>query len=234
MGGKLFVVGTPIGNLDDVTYRAVDVFASVSIVVCEDTRVTSRLVNSLSDKHEFAPSIKYISYNDFNAKKQWKNIVDMIESGEKIALVSDAGMPTLSDPGYRVIRGCYDCELDVEIIPGVSSITTALTASGLGGESFIFVGFLPKKIGKRTKEIVRIKEAFGLFDDLRVVLFVTPHRLIKDLNSIAETLGGNCRAVLMREMTKKFEERFEGSVSELRDLAGEKKLRGEMVLVISK
>lgn len=234
MSGKLFVVGTPIGNLDDVTYRAVDVFASVDIVVCEDTRVTSRFVNSLSEKHGFVPSIKYISYNDFNAKQQWEYIVGMVESGEKIVLVSDAGMPTLSDPGYRVIRGCYDRKLDVEIIPGVSSITTALTFSGLGGENFIFVGFLPKKIGKRTKEIMRIKRAFGLFDDLRIVLFVTPHRLIKDLESIVEVLGGDYRAVLMREMTKKFEERIEGSVSELRDLASEKKLRGEMVLVISK
>lgn len=230
--GVLYVVSTPIGNLDDVTVRALEVFDLVDILVCEDTRITGRLLATYRKRGWIKESPKLMSYNDYNAKDKYEAVVDLVENGSRVGLVSDAGTPTLSDPGYRVIRGCIDRGLVVQVIPGVSAITAALPYSGIGGEKFVFIGYLPKKAGKRADEIRNVVSMFAIYDDLRVVMYVTPHRVVKDLEAISEKLLDH-RAVLIREVTKRFEERIEGSIGELLRVARERKLKGEMVLVIS-
>lgn len=230
--GVLYVVSTPIGNLDDVTVRALEVFDLVDILVCEDTRITGRLLATYRKRGWIKSSPKLMSYNDHNAKDKYEAVVDLVENGSRVGLVSDAGTPTLSDPGYRVIRGCIDRGLVVQVIPGVSAITAALPYSGIGGEKFVFIGYLPKKAGKRADEIRNVVSMFAIYDDLRVVMYVTPHRVVKDLEAISEKLLDH-RAVLIREVTKRFEERIEGSIGELLRVARERKLKGEMVLVIS-
>lgn len=230
--GKLFVIGTPIGNLNDITDRAIATLAAVEVLVCEDTRVASKLVNALASAGKLTRVPRYLPYNDYNEKERSSDVVDLVASGSLVGLVSDAGMPTLSDPGYRVIRECYDRGLAVEIIPGVDSVTTALAASGLGGQRFFFQGYLHKKSGKREREVLAIGTLLTDFPAIRVVIFLTPHRVAKDLAALISGLGGVHRGVIMREMTKRHEERLEGTLADLLKVAEGRSLKGEMVLVL--
>lgn len=229
--GKLYVIGTPIGNLGDITLRALRVIDTLDVLVCEDTRVTSGLVNYYLGKGLLTHRPRYIACNDFNEARVAPNIVEMIKSGQVLGLVSDAGMPTISDPGYRVIRGCLAEKILVEVVPGVSSVTTALAMSGLGGDQFLFLGFLPKKIGKRKQLLKTMKIMMEQTESLKIVIFVSPHRISKELSEIRDVVD-KVTIVLLREMTKKFEEKIEMSIDQLISKYEITKARGEMVLVM--
>lgn len=231
MSGKLFVIGTPIGNLKDITLRALEVLNQVDVLVCEDSRVTAHLINHYVESGHLLKRPRYFVCNEFNEARVAPEIVAMVANGQTLGLVSDAGMPALSDPGFRVIRGCYDAELPVAVIPGVSSLTQAMVSAGLGGEQVLYLGFLPKKSGKRTELLAFVREYLQKIPSLRVVLFVSPHKLGRELAEIKETIG-NVRVVLLRELTKKFEERRESTVEQLISQYATKNAKGEMVLVL--
>lgn len=233
MEGKLFIIGTPIGNLKDITLRALEVIDKLDVLACEDTRVAAKLINHYMSIGFLHNRPEYVTYNDFNEKYAWESLVTQIEQGKKVGLVSDAGMPLVSDPGYRLVKACIERKISFEVIPGVSSVTTALVKSGFGGENFLFLGFLPKKPGKRERTILSIKESLDHFRDLRVVIFLSPHRLAKELVELENILGAEIPSCLCRELTKRFEERIELELGKLREHVSGKKIKGELVLVLS-
>ena len=191
--GQLFVVGTPIGNLEDVTLRAISTLQSVDIILAEDTRNSKKLL----DAHKI--ETKMISYHEHSNDKEIKKIIDLLLEGKDLALISDAGTPTISDPGYGLIRDCIKHDIVIVPIPGVSAITAAMSVSGLPSDSFTFVGFLPQKKG-RLKKIELLKNI-----ENTVILFESPYRLEKTLNQLLEHLG-NRSVVVGRELTKLYEE----------------------------
>jgi 16S rRNA (cytidine1402-2'-O)-methyltransferase len=232
--GCLYVIGTPIGNLGDVTLRQIETFEKIEVLFCEDSRVSSRLINHLIAKQLISKKPRYVPYNEFNEDRIFAQIVEMVERGEQVGLVSDAGMPAISDPGYKAIRGCLDARLSVQVIPGPTALTTALPYSGVGGEVALYLGFLPKTSGKATKMLDASRKMIEELETGRIVLYVSPHRLLKDLEHVKEVMGVDTRCVLLRELTKQFEERVEGTVTELIEKYTKSKVRGELVLVISK
>jgi 16S rRNA (cytidine1402-2'-O)-methyltransferase len=231
MSGKLSVIGTPIGNLKDITLRALETLDSVDVLVCEDSRVTSHLINTYVEQGLLHTKPRYMVCNEFNEARVAPDIVGLVRAGQHVGLVSDAGMPALSDPGYRVIRGCYDEGLIVEVIPGVSSLTTAMVVAGLGGEQALYVGFLPKKSGKRHDLLQSAKIYMETVPSMRFVVFVSPHKLERELKEIRDVMG-NAKAVLVRELTKKFEERIESTLDELIVKYEKQSPKGEIVLVV--
>jgi 16S rRNA (cytidine1402-2'-O)-methyltransferase len=231
--GKLYVIGTPIGNLKDITLRALETIDQIEVLVCEDSRVTGGLVSKYLELGLLHNKPRYIPYNEFNEDRIFPSIVEMIKHGTQVGLVSDAGMPTLSDPGYPLIRAMLDEKLEMEIIPGPTALTTALPWSGIGGEMVVYVGFLPKTSGKAKKMLEASREMLESIPSTKLVMYVSPHRLLKDLENIEKVIG-DAHCVLMRELTKQFAERVEGTVNELSEIYTKKKVRGELVLVISK
>ena len=225
------MIGTPIGNLGDITLRAIDVLGRVEVLFCEDSRVTAKLINHLIEKGLIKNKPRYIPYNEFNEARTSAEVVVMVTSGKQVGLVSDAGMPAISDPGYRAIRACLDQNLPVTVVPGPTALTTALPYSGIGGEVTVYTGFLPKTSGKASKILVASKEMLEKLGTGRLVIYVSPHRLTKDLELIKAVMG-EVHCVLLRELTKQFEERVEGTVSELLIKYAEKPVKGELVLVI--
>lgn len=232
--GILYVIGTPIGNLGDISLRQIETLEKIEVLFCEDSRVSAKLINYLLEKKLITKKPRYVPYNEFNEDKIFSQIVQMVSEGVVVGLVSDAGMPAISDPGYRAIRACLDAKLNVQIIPGPTALTTALPYSGIGGEVALYLGFLPKTSGKATKMLDVSRKMLEEIPSARVVLYVSPHRLLKDLEHIKTVMGENTHCVLLRELTKQFEERIEGSVSELLELYTKSKVRGELVLVLSK
>lgn len=230
--GTLFVIGTPIGNLGDITLRGIETLNKLEILVCEDSRVTSRLINSLTQAGYLNNKPRYFAYNEFNEDRVWEQVVGWVAEGKNVGLVSDAGMPMISDPGYKLIRGVIEAGLKLEVIPGPTALTTALPYAGIGGEMVLYLGFLPKTRGKAVQILEASKEFLTRIKSGRLVLYVSPHRVQKDLLLIAEVMG-DVRAVLLRELTKKFEERIEGTVSELLTQYSIKPFKGELVLVVS-
>jgi 16S rRNA (cytidine1402-2'-O)-methyltransferase len=234
MNGTLYVIGTPIGNLGDITLRQIETFEIIEVLFCEDSRVSSRLINHLLEKKLITKKPRYVPYNEFNEDRIFAQIVQMVSDGLQVGLVSDAGMPAVSDPGYRAIRGCLDAKLSVQVIPGPTALTTALPASGIGGEVALYLGFLPKTSGKAIKMLEAGKEMMEKVSSTRVVLYVSPHRLLKDLTHIITIMGADTHCVLLRELTKQFEERIEGTAKDLLEKYTAKAVKGELVLVISK
>lgn len=234
MAGTLYVIGTPIGNLGDITLRAIDTLGKIEVLFCEDSRVTSKLINHLLLKGLISKKPRYVPYNEFNEDRMFQQIVDMVAQGTDVGLVTDAGMPAISDPGYKAIRGCLDAHLNVQVIPGPTALTTALPYSAIGGEIAVYLGFLPKTSGKAMRMLQESKLMMDKISSTRVVLYVSPHRLLKDLAHIREVMGENAHCVLLRELTKQFEERVEGSVAELIDKYTKNKVKGELVLVIGR
>lgn len=230
--GKLWVIGTPIGNLKDITLRAIETLGKIEILVCEDTRVSARLINYLIENDYLVNKPRYVAYNEFNEDRVWSEVVAEIAEGKQVGLVTDAGMPTISDPGYKLIRGVLDAQQLIEVIPGPTALTTALPYSGLGGEVIVYLGFLPKTRGKAEKMLGASRELLERIGSGRLVLYVSPHRVEKDLGLILEVMG-DMRAVLLRELTKQFEERIEGKVSELLARVKTRKPKGELVLVLA-
>ena len=219
--GQLFVVGTPIGNLKDVTLRAISTLQSVDIILAEDTRNSKKLL----DAHKI--ETKMISYHEHSNDKEIKKIIDLLLKGRDLALISDAGTPTISDPGYGLIRDCIKHDIVIVPIPGVSAITAAMSVSGLPSDSFTFVGFLPQKKG-RLKKIELLKNI-----ENTVILFESPYRLEKTLNQLLEHLG-NRSVVVGRELTKLYEEVIRGNLTDVIKYFSKSKVKGEIVIMIGK
>ena len=219
--GNLFVVGTPIGNLEDITLRAISTLQDVDFVLAEDTRNSKKLLTA----HNI--NTKMISYHEHSNEKEIKRIIDILLGGKNLALISDAGTPTISDPGYGLIRDCIRQEIKIIPIPGASAITTAMSVSGLPSDSFTFYGFLSQKIGRLNK----IKELLSI--DNTIILFESPFRLEKTLNQLKEYLG-NRSVVVGRELTKLYEEIIRGNLDDVIKYFSKSKVKGEIVIMIGK
>ena len=219
--GQLFVVGTPIGNLEDITLRAILTLQNVDMVLAEDTRNSKKLL----DAHNI--DTKMISYHEHSSEKDIKRIIDLLLEGKDLALISDAGTPTISDPGYGLIRDCIKNNIIITPIPGASAITAAMSISGLPSDSFTFVGFLPQKKG-RVKKIEQLKNI-----DNTIILFESPFRLEKTLNQLLDSLG-NRSVVVGRELTKLYEEVIRGNLDEVIKYFSKSKVKGEIVIMIGK
>jgi len=217
----LYVVATPIGNLGDITLRALDVLRSVDLVAAEDTRHSGLLL-----KH-FAIDKPLISYHEHNEAMRTEQLVERLATGEKIALITDAGTPGLSDPGARLIRACIKRQLPFTVVPGPSSILTALIGSGFSMEKFCFRGFLPVKSGQRERELRAAAER-----EEPTIFFESPYRLVKTLGVSMDVLGDRSLCVA-RELTKKFEEFRRGTAAELHAHYEAHPPKGEVVLLIS-
>ena len=217
--GKLFVIPTPIGNLKDITLRALEVLREVNYIACEDTRRTKILLNHYEIKGK-----KLISYYEPKEEKQIPRILKILEK-EDVALVSDAGTPAVSDPGYRLIRRCIEEGVEVEVLPGPSAVITALVGSGMPTDRFMFLGFPPKKGTKGFFEELKACE------DTTFVLFESPKRILKTLSLMGEVFG-DVEVCVARELTKIHEEYLRGTLSEvLGELEGRKSIKGEVVLI---
>jgi len=220
MNGKLYIVSTPIGNLKDITLRALEILEDVEFILCEDTRITSRLLN------HYNISKKLISFNAVSEKKKIPNVIERIKSGDNCALVSDAGTPAISDPGVRLISEAIKEQIDVVPVPGTSAVIAALTISGLPTDSFVFEGFLPQKKGRQKK----LKE---LSEEKRtIIIYESTYRIKKLVDELTEYLPDRY-IVVCRELTKKFEETWRGNPNEIKEVIDEKVSKGEFVVVIS-
>jgi 16S rRNA (cytidine1402-2'-O)-methyltransferase len=218
--GKLILVPTPIGNLGDITLRAISVLKDADIVLAEDTRVSSRLLNHLGiDK-------KLWVHHKFNEHKAVGSLVSKILEGNKIALISDAGTPGISDPGFLLVRACIENSIDVECLPGPTALIPALAVSGLPTERFVFEGFLPQKKGRQTRLIQLAQEPRTM------VFYESPHRLVKCLSQFSEFFGGSRNACVCRELSKMFEEIKRGTVQELAQYYTANPPKGEIVIVV--
>ncbi|MGV8091688.1 MAG: 16S rRNA (cytidine(1402)-2'-O)-methyltransferase [Mangrovibacterium sp.] len=218
--GKLYLVPTPIGNLDDMTFRAIKILKEADLILAEDTRTSSKLL------HHFEIQNKLTSYHKFNEHQITGNIVRRIEKGETIALISDAGTPGISDPGYLLVKKCLENNIEVECLPGATALIPALVNSGLPSDRFCFEGFLPVKKGRQTK----LKE---LATEKRTMIFYeSPYRLIKTLEQFCEFFGPERQASVSRELSKMYEENFRGSLAEILEHFKEKAIKGEIVIVV--
>ena len=218
--GTLYLVATPIGNLEDMTFRAVRVLKECDVVAAEDTRRTGQLL-----KH-FGLSKPMLSYFQFNEAKRSEEILERLKRGEKVALVTDAGSPGISDPGERVVRAVREAGLRVESVPGPCALVAALTASGLPTDEFHFIGFLPHKSGQRRKQLEALKQFAGT-----LVLYDSPYRIEKLLVELGEVFAER-QVVLARELTKKFEEFLRGTPAELLEVTQKRSLKGEFVVMV--
>lgn len=220
MTGKLYIVSTPIGNLDDITFRAIEVLKNVDLIACEDTRRTMILLEKFGIKK------KLLSYYSYNEKQRAEELISNLKSGKNIALVSDSGTPGISDPGYIIIRKAIEENITVIPIPGPTAFVTALVASGLPMDEFVFVGFLPHKKGRKTK-LQKLAQ-----EERTLILYESPHRILKTLNEMLEIFGDREIAVA-KELTKIHEEFFRGKISEVLKKLTPDKIKGEFVIVIS-
>ncbi len=217
---KLYLVPTPVGNLEDITMRALRILKEVSVVFSEDTRTTGILMKHFGISTPLAP------HHKFNEHKGVDHIAERIERGEDIALVSDAGTPAISDPGFLLVRACVARGVEVECLPGATAFVPALVSSGFPTDRFCFEGFLPQKKGRQSKlEALKREERTMIF-------YESPHRLLKALEQFGEVFGIDRRASVAREISKKFEEHVRGSFEELLLHFKEKEPRGEIVVVV--
>jgi 16S rRNA (cytidine1402-2'-O)-methyltransferase len=219
--GVLYIVATPIGNLEDITHRAVRILREADLIACEDTRQTRKLL----DHYGIAKPV--VSYHEHNEAKRAEELVQKLEEGLSIALVSDAGMPGISDPGYRVIKLAIDRGITVVPVPGPSALTTALVGSGLPTDAFEFHGFLPAKSGQRRTTLEALRDARRT-----VVVYEAPHRIRETMEDIAAILGPQRPVVVARELTKVHEEFLRGTAGEVLERIKERELKGEITLLI--
>jgi 16S rRNA (cytidine1402-2'-O)-methyltransferase len=219
--GKLYVCGTPIGNLEDITLRALRILKEVDLIAAEDTRRIKKLLN------HYSITKPLISYYEYNKEKRKKFLLNFLKEGKNIALVSDSGMPGIQDPGEDLIKEAIENNISVEVIPGVSAVTTALVISGFSSKEFLFLGYFPRKNSKQKKILKDLKNK-----NRTIIFFESPKRLYKTLNIILELLG-DCEVAICRELTKKFEEVKRGKISKILEELKEKEIKGEITLVIS-
>lgn len=217
----LYLVPTPIGNLGDITIRSLEVLNSVDMILAEDTRTSGVLLK----QHGVSKPLK--SYHIHNEHKLIDWIINEIKQGKKLALVSDAGTPAISDPGYLVVRECLKADIKVECLPGPTAFVPALVASGLPSDRFTFEGFLPQKKGRQGK-ISSLKE-----ESRTMIFYESPHRLVKALEQFAEVFGHERQISVSRELTKIHEETVNGSISEVLNHYRDKKIKGEIVIVLA-
>ncbi|MGO9527983.1 MAG: 16S rRNA (cytidine(1402)-2'-O)-methyltransferase [Verrucomicrobiia bacterium] len=217
--GKLYIVGTPIGNMEDITLRALRVLHEADLIAAEDTRHTGILLARHGLKKPF------VSYHEFNEARRTPELLRELQQGRQIALVSDAGMPTLSDPGQRLIRAAIDAGIAIEVVPGVSAVTAALAGCGCGGP-FMFFGFLPHKSGQRCTSLTRLAPL-----PCTLVFFESPYRLLKSLGDMRDVLG-NRGVVVARELTKKFEEFLRGDIESVLKKLENRSIKGEITVIV--
>jgi 16S rRNA (cytidine1402-2'-O)-methyltransferase len=223
MPGTLYVVATPIGNLEDMTFRAVRTLKEVALIACEDTRQTHKLLA------HFAIATRMVSYHEHNERDRTSELIAALQAGDSVALVSDAGTPMVSDPGLRLVQTAIAQGITVTPIPGASAVIAALSAAGLETDTFHFVGFAAAKTSQRRKEIEAWKSAHET-----VILYEAPHRILATLSDIAEILGPERRLVLGRELTKLHEEFLRGTATELyAELERRPAIKGEITLLIA-
>ncbi len=220
IAGALYIVSTPIGNLGDISYRAVHILKNVNLIAAEDTRITFRLLN-----HYDIPT-KAMPYHSYNQKSQTPKLINKLRNGDTLALVSDAGTPGISDPAYELVKACVKEDIQIIPIPGASALLAALVVSGLPVNRFVFEGFLPLKKGRQTK-LTELKD-----EKRTLVFYESPHRVLKTVSQFLKYFG-NRQCLMGREITKKFEEFYRGNLEELLFHLESKKIKGEIVLVIA-
>jgi len=217
---KLYVIPTPIGNLDDITLRAIRYLKEVSLVLAEDTRTSKRLFS------HFDIETPITSFHMHNEHRVLNKFIDIIKSGKKIALISDAGTPGISDPGFLLVRECIDKEIDVECLPGPTAFVPALINSGIPSDKFIFEGFLPLKKGRKSR-------LEFLSNEKRTIIFYeSPHRIVKTLSQICQNFGESRKLSISREISKIYEENIRGTAKELLTFFENKKPKGEIVIIV--
>ena len=219
-GGILYICGTPIGNLEDITLRALKILKEVNLIAAEDTRHTLKLLN------HYRINTKITSYYEYNKFKKAPYLVKILKEGQDIALVSDAGMPGISDPGYVLIDLALKNNIKIIPIPGVSALITALVVSGLPTDKFVFEGFLPRKIKERKRYFKSIEN-----EERTIIFYETPHRLKRALKDMLEILGDR-KVVLARELTKMYEEIIRGKLSQILSKIDSKEIKGEITLIV--
>jgi len=221
MDAGLYIVGTPIGNLGDLSFRALETLKEVDLIVAEDTRHTRRL----TQRYEI--TTRLMSCHKFNEVQRAEQIIERIQNGEAVAMVTDSGMPGISDPGARVVARCREAGVMITSVPGPAAVTTAVALSGFGERGFIFAGFLPHKSGGRKRDLLKWAGA-----DLPVVLYESPYRLLKLMGEITEHLGADRTVFVGRELTKKFEEMATGTPAEILARYEGRTVKGECAVII--
>ncbi len=218
--GKLYIVPTPIGNLEDITFRALRILKEVGLVLAEDTRTSRKLFS------HFEISTRLVAYHMHNEHQTVAHFVEQIAAGGDVALISDAGTPAISDPGFLLVRQCVEAGIEVECLPGATALIPALVNSALPADRFIFEGFLPHKKGRQTRitELAKNKYTF--------ILYESPHRLLKTLKQLSDVLGKDHRASVSRELSKMYEENKRGTFEELIEYFSQKTIKGEIVIVV--
>ena len=217
---KLYLIPTPIGNLEDITLRALRILKEVNIVLAEDTRTSRKLFSHYDIDTNLAP---FHMHNEHKVLQKW---IDRIKSGETIALVSDAGTPAISDPGFLLVRECVKNDIEVDCLPGATAFVPALVNSGLPSDKFVFEGFLPVKKGRQT----RLK--FLSEEERTIVFYESPHRIVKTLSHFCEYFGEDREVSVSREISKMFEETKRGSAKEVMEYFEQKKPKGEFVIIV--
>lgn len=220
MAGKLYLCATPIGNLEDITFRVVRTLKEVDLIGAEDTRNSIKLLNHFEIKTPMT------SYHEFNKYDKAKQLVEMMLDGKNIAIITDAGTPGISDPGEELVKQCYEAGIEVTSLPGAAACITALTMSGQKTRRFCFEAFLPKDKKEKTKVLEQLEK-----ETRTIILYEAPHRLVKTLKELQQTLG-NRKITVCRELTKKYEETFLSTIEEVIAKYSEKEPKGEYVLVI--
>ena len=224
--GSLYIVSTPIGNLKDITLRALEVLFEVDVVLAEDTRKTGQLLSIYKEDRQ---SPKMVSFYEENEEGRIVQVIEWLKEGQDVALVSDAGTPLVSDPGFKLVRECVKEEIKVVPVPGASALLAGLVVAGLPTDKFVFLGFLPKKSGKKEKVLSKALES-----EMTVVFYESPFRILKTLKTLRDYHSGVVmKVVIGRELTKKFEEVMRGTPEELIEKIGDKKIKGELVVMVS-
>ncbi|MGB2128144.1 MAG: 16S rRNA (cytidine(1402)-2'-O)-methyltransferase [Flavicella sp.] len=221
MEAKLYLVPTPIGNLEDITFRAIRILKDVDLILAEDTRTSGKLL-----KH-FEIETQMMSHHMHNEHRMVDRIVSRIQSGEAVALISDAGTPAISDPGFLLSRSCVQAGVAIECLPGATAFVPALVNSGLPNDKFVFEGFLPVKKGRQTRLKLLAEESRTM------IFYESPHKLLKTLSHFADYFGGTREASVSRELTKLFEETKRGTIEELIAYYEKHTLKGEIVVVVA-
>ncbi len=222
MPGTLYLVATPIGNLADITHRAIEVLTNVALIACEDTRHTRKLLQ------HYGIATKTISYHEHNELERARQLIDLLREGKDLAVVSDAGTPSISDPGFRLVRAAIENDVSVVPVPGPSALIAALVAAGLPTDEFFFGGFLPARSNARRTKLTELRSV-----PATLVFYEAPHRLAETLNDALEVLGER-EAVVARELTKLHEEIKRGRLSDLAEYYSNEDARGEIVLLIDR
>lgn len=222
--GTLYIVATPIGNLSDITAHAIDCLKSVAIIACEDTRTSGKLLN------HFNIPTKTWAYHDHNAEVQTPKLIEILQSGQNIALISDAGTPLISDPGFRLVRACHQAGIKVSPVVGASAAIAALSVAGLPSDKFYFYGFLPAKTAGRQSELTKIKDLTAT-----LIFYEAPHRIAECIDDMITVLGDNRQVTFCREITKTFETIYPSTLGELKQFVASdaNQQKGEMVLVVA-